>query len=268
MDVARSSLAFARLQTWRWALWLPGSMLLASAVLFAMRRLTGALEEPLPTTTLLAAMVLASLAALVTVRAVDITQAVGWCVASVAAALVVMLGAALSVPGTSSTALTMLWLSTLVMVGAIATDVIVRGRVRGEHATAQAARHTPMALGEARAIADPHDKAPDDRDVWQQLSRARTEDGEDRLEGWVRVECSAGQRGEVVHLAFCPPFQRIPKLEAHCQSGPSARIKVTQLLPYAARIELRLDAMPQEQTSLVIGLSATCPAADATHDTV
>ncbi len=264
MDVARSSLSLARGQTWRWVSWLPGSMLLATALLFTARRFTGALEQPLPTTTLLAAVVAASLAAMVTIRAVDVTQAVGWCVASVAAGAVVMLGATLSLPGTSSTSLVVLWLLTSTMVGLIARDVLVRGRA-GKLPAVESLRRIAASTPKTDNPTSPLDEIDDHRNMWQQLSRVRTEDGEDQLQGWVRVDCTVGQRGEVVHLAFCPPFARIPKLEATCHSGPTARIKVAQLLPHAARIELKLDATPREQTSLVVELLATCPSSDTSH---
>jgi len=242
-------------------------VLLASALLFASRRLSGALEVPLPTTTLLIAAIVASLAALTTVRAADVTQVAGWCIASAAAASVVLLGAALSVPGTSTMALSILWLLTLSIVGLIAKDILVRGRGNQMRSAIRIDRRVNETSIEGTSAPGTHVEPPDNRDVWQWLSRIRTKDGEDRLEGWVRVECPAGQRGEVVHLAFCPPFQRIPKFEAHCQSGPTARIKVSQLMPHAARVELKLDTTPREQTNLVIGLSAVCPAENIARDT-
>jgi hypothetical protein len=76
--------------------------------------------------------------------------------------------------------------------------------------------------------------------VTQEFVRSRQPDGGERLAGWMRVPLSPGQRTATVHLAFCPPFVRTPKITVAQQEGPTARIKEAQLLPYGARLDLKL----------------------------
>lgn len=260
MDVVAPSLKAARTNPMRWVVWLPLATLLATASLLIARRLGGALEQPLPTPLLFLVVLLASLTAWATVRTVNITHAAGWSVLCMAAGSLIALGAALSLPGTSGVTLGVLWSSIAATVGLLASSAILRGHTRKPRSSVQASRSFREPISTELA-ASPADSRSDQSSIeWQRLSRLRTASGEERLEGWVRVDCAAGQRNEVVHLAFCPPFEQTPELETKCSAGPTARCKVTQLLPYAARIEVKLDSLPDEPVSLIIALTAKCPA--------
>ena len=62
-------------------------------------------------------------------------------------------------------------------------------------------------------------------------------------------------------MAFCPPFAATPELEVEQLDGPEARIKTAQLLPYGARLDLKLAAAAEEPTSVLLQFSArTCHA--------
>ena len=47
------------------------------------------------------------------------------------------------------------------------------------------------------------------------------------------------------------PFNRAPRLEVRQREGPAARVKTTQLLPYGARLDLKLAA-PAEKPLVVL----------------
>ena len=94
----------------------------------------------------------------------------------------------------------------------------------------------------------------------QQLTLSREADGRQRLDGWVRACMAAGQRTEAVHVAFCPPFPRTPELSWEQVSGPAARIQTAQLMPYGARLELKLAAAAAAPTSVLVRLTARSPA--------
>lgn len=93
-------------------------------------------------------------------------------------------------------------------------------------------------------------------DVSQQLTRSQTADGIEELSGWLRLSFAAGQRTGSVHVAFCPPFAAVPELEVEQVDGPEARIKPAQLLPYGARLDLKLAAASEEPTSVLLQFSA------------
>jgi hypothetical protein len=93
-------------------------------------------------------------------------------------------------------------------------------------------------------------------EVTQQIVRSFTADRGEVLSGWLRVPMAAGQRSTSVHLAFCPPFGRTPKVKVEQLGGPVARIKATQVLPYGARFDLKLAASGETAQTLLLQFSA------------
>ena len=98
--------------------------------------------------------------------------------------------------------------------------------------------------------------------VTQRLVRLRLPDGHDAYQGTVRVEFTAGQRTEVLHVAFCPPFEATPRWTAKVVGGPALAIKQVQVFPYGARLELRLQRLAAAAVDSLISFSAveTCTA--------
>ena len=113
----------------------------------------------------------------------------------------------------------------------------------------------------ARLSLDP-DVAVLSEDVTQQLTRSQAADGVEELSGWLRTAFAAGQRTGSLHVAFCPPFAVTPELEVEQLDGPEARIKTAQLLPYGARLDLKLAAAAEEPTSVLLQFSARTPPAE------
>jgi hypothetical protein len=94
--------------------------------------------------------------------------------------------------------------------------------------------------------------AESNEDVIQQLTRSRAADGTEPLAGWLRMPVAAGQRTGSLHVAFCPPLASTPELEVEQIDGPEARIKTAQVLPYGARLDLKLAATAEEPTSVLV----------------
>ncbi len=95
-------------------------------------------------------------------------------------------------------------------------------------------------------------KNPPQLEVIQQLTRVRTADESEELRGWLRVPLAAGQRTASVHVAFCPPLAATPELLVEQIDGPESRLKTGQLLPYGARIDLRLATTAAEPAAVVL----------------
>ncbi|MCE9552716.1 MAG: hypothetical protein K8T91_04970 [Planctomycetes bacterium] len=92
--------------------------------------------------------------------------------------------------------------------------------------------------------------------VSQHLVRRRLPDGHDAYQGILRVEFALGQRTEVVHVAFCPPFEATPQWTAKVVSGPALTIKQVQVFPYGARLEVRLHHLAAAAVDSLISFSA------------
>lgn len=95
--------------------------------------------------------------------------------------------------------------------------------------------------------------------VFQEFVRSRDPMGEELLRGWVRVPFAPGQRIASVHLAFCPPFGSAPTLDIVQQFGPEGRIKVVQVLPLGARLDVKLHETSPNDASVILEVLAKAP---------
>jgi hypothetical protein len=82
--------------------------------------------------------------------------------------------------------------------------------------------------------------APPADQTLQELTRSRTADGVETIRGTVVAEFAANERTAIVHIAVCPPFERLPAVEAHRTAGPACEVKITQVLHQGVRLEVRL----------------------------
>lgn len=111
---------------------------------------------------------------------------------------------------------------------------------------AQPEVHEPLA-----PIARPAEAPSPLGDVVQQFVRTQSAAGIDRIHGWLKTTLAASERNATLHVAFCPPFVETPKFTVLQTSGPAARIKPVQLLPYGVRLELkRLE--PGDKTAAIL----------------
>ena len=94
---------------------------------------------------------------------------------------------------------------------------------------------------------------------------ARRPTGPNELSGWLRMPFAAGQRTGSMHVAFCPPFAATPELAVEQIDGPEVRIKTAQLLPYGARLDLKLAAAAEEPTAVLLQFSARTPGLGTGH---
>ena len=74
----------------------------------------------------------------------------------------------------------------------------------------------------------------------QQLTRHRTESGGESIHAILRASCEPGDARVVIHLTFCPPLARAPKLAAYPIDDSGAEAAIALAESYGARIELRL----------------------------
>ncbi len=225
-------------------------VLLSAALLLAWRRLAGALDRPLtPPTLLLVGVVATGLTA--AARAASPGRLARWVISPA----LLLLGLSLS-PGSRPAGLLAFWML-------VAAEELwgwlwlTRRRNRPWSGfwwdSTTRLRPAPAAHPTRREPLPPDS-------LLQQFTLSREADGRQRLDGWVRVCLAAGQRTEAVHVAFCPPFPRTPELSVEQVSGPAARIQTAQLMPYGARLELKLAAAAAAPTSVLVRLTVRSPA--------
>ncbi len=75
----------------------------------------------------------------------------------------------------------------------------------------------------------------------QQLTRSRMADGSETIAGTLLAEFAPGERTAVLHVAFCPPFERLPSVDAEVANRPACNVKVAQVLHQGVRLEARLS---------------------------
>lgn len=119
--------------------------------------------------------------------------------------------------------------------------------------------------GEAEASTVPGDvresaeAPPDDASLVQHLDRRKTEDGQESVEGWLRAAIPAGSRLATLHVAICPPFERLPECYAEQVDGPPAQIKIAQVLHQGVRLELKLERAAEQDSLVTVEVSLQQP---------
>ncbi|MBL8827940.1 MAG: hypothetical protein JNM18_13265 [Planctomycetaceae bacterium] len=246
----------------RWLAQVALALLVAVALTLAVRRAAGAFSRPLPS------VILAVIGACVTLLIVSSRAALPTTLAGRALPswLGATIGLALAVRGTSATGL--VWL----LIGVVAEALWHWRSVFTERdAVNSTLAEPPPLLAPVVSVAEVADDATagdEILDLRQNLRRGVTADGVDVLIGEVQAVFAIEQRIETVHLAFCPPFERTPTLDLEQVEGPEARIEVGQLVPYGARLELKLSQPGPARVTIALSIRATSdepatnPAAD------
>jgi len=246
-----------------------GGTLAAAVVLTAalvwIRRMTGAVVEPLAAPVLVAAGI-GIVLVLIAIRLAGMRSAtwptVGWARwgsefgLSLAGCAAV---GSLMVPGSSTVAAVTVW---LLLAGEEWAYWLWRSRRPSKRRETLPARKSSRAsAGTERPLPLPQAVPSDDRfslpqprpgAIAQRLNRAVAPDGTDTLEGWLRYCMPAGQRAANLHVAFCPPFSSQPEMLVQQLEGPPVRIKTAQLLTYGARIEIKMRQPPDQPADVLL----------------
>ena len=250
------------------------TLLNVTALTLVLRRSAGALVQPLEPTQFILVILAGAWAAgvarhlclqgLVTrrhdgprhtaVRMIDcLSASTAWLILLPSVSLILLL-ASLAVPGTAAravaVALAVLAMEELVVGLEVARVLRARKSPSGNPAKSSEDQGL-LLLRSHRVIGDLEDS------FYQRMVRHRLSGDLDHIEADCIAVFETGQRHAVEHLAFCPPFDLSP--DVHCEQvgGPKARIGVIRILPYGARVELRLPAPATERTKVAFRLTAT-----------
>ncbi|MFP6667730.1 MAG: hypothetical protein VB876_10480 [Pirellulales bacterium] len=163
-------------------------------------------------------------------------------------------------PGSSNIGLCGLWLIVVATEGAFCLFVRSRFRIGGPPQPTrsldeqqQVEKKSPERLDAADVTATSQGLAAN---LLQQFHRGADKDTGEYCHGMIRATFVAAQRTDTLHLSFCPPFYSTPELHVEQTEGPDAQVKVTQLLPYGARLEVRLASAPETDVQAVLEFTA------------
>jgi hypothetical protein len=231
-------------------------LLACSALVLVWRRFCGALVNPLPPALLLSSGILAvfSAAGIRFILHRSFNQKAtskGMLVLDIVlSASLLFFAGSLSLPKTSVLSLCVLWLF-------IAAEEIWAWLPRSKYwrrSTVNKSEHMPLLR--QKQSGEVVGKNVVAENVTQQLTRSIGNDGSEVLSGWLRLDFAAGQRMGNLHVAFCPAFAVTPELTFSQLDGPEARIKIAQLLPYGARLDLKLQSFHSEPANVLVKFSA------------
>lgn len=171
---------------------------------------------------------------------------------------------AFSLPGSSTGAMTLLWI--FVLVGECLTAGFVWRRPHVWPLTPPVADRsgTQVDSRTGQGVAPQFDELDEDSldeelledHVIQRLVRTVDEHGGELVFGLQRVTFAAGERQQNIHVAFCPPLASTPKLSMDVMDGPSAETRVLKAESYGAAIEVRLSRPSDKPVSLQVHFAA------------
>jgi len=263
--------AFAELAWWSGVALVGLLAVLAAAV--ACGRLAGAAMGPLSASTLLVVALLAA-GASVAARRLCAAGRAGpsggrgaaeplqrdWVRWAPLPSLAVM-ALALSVPGTAVLGLLALWGVLVLEEGASLGLEGVQALRRRNRAVSRPRLHRtdpPQTPTSHLVLAAPVAEAEKvEAQCVQRLVRSSLSEGTEQVAGWLRVDLAPGQRTASAHAAFCPALGQTPVVEVRQSSGPAARIKTAQCLPYGVRFDLKLAQPVDAPSAVVLEFSAT-----------
>lgn len=94
-----------------------------------------------------------------------------------------------------------------------------------------------------------------------QLTRYRSARGVHSIHATLLAEFPSGERTTTLVVAFCPPFEQLPTVEAHANDDSGTTVKVTQLLHNGVQLEVRLPEPAEDTLQITVEVLATEPPA-------
>jgi hypothetical protein len=232
------------------------------AILFAGRRLAGALSEALPPLAIVlfaAALVGGRLTLAAAARNWRTTPAIRIGATALATLATGTFLLAVSLPGSSPAAITAAWF--LWTAGEAAAWTAVRPSLSLHAIRSSAAMHPQRSAPlELSRPAEPTAESPVDGELEedeipaglvQRLERVASDEGE-TVYALMRVPLEPGSRLGIAHLAFCPPLASAPKLAATARDEWAGDVHITAAETYGARLEIRSSRPAQAGESVLV----------------
>jgi hypothetical protein len=166
--------------------------------------------------------------------------------------VLLLLGISLSLPGTGIRALLLFWLVLAIGEGWSWWRTI-RGSAWLVHDHPSAV-HFPRLWKRSSVM----DAKKIEGELRQQVLRTVL-NGRDCLRGQYACEFGEGERQQIIHAVFSPPFPAPPEVEARCSSSDDVTIKVAQAETFGTRLELRRRGTSLIRDGVLVELTASAP---------
>ncbi len=212
-----------------------------TAAFLLARRAAGAFSDELPASQL---FIVATIALVWTIAVRELTRP-STIVLAIAISVLLALAIACSYPG----ARILDWL----IWPAVMLEAVFLPALRRDHVAASLRDANP-GLGETRPR-EPDLEAPSET-ILQHLTRIRLDDNREAIRGELTAEFTTGERQTTIYVAFCPPFERLPQIEANIADDSDATVKVAQFLHNGAQLEVRLPDPAEDPFRVTVELYA------------
>ena len=249
------------------AAWTALVLFVALAALLAVRRLTGAMTQPLPGPLLVplgaalaSAMVLlrvwllpADMRGLRASRRLTWRIISWWSIVALPSLALALLLVSVMTPGTSLPAA----LATLLFAGVIEGLFWRHIAVALRAFPTEPAADLPHRSAQSAETASEQNETEEESypaSLFQQIVRTRDEAGREAIHAVLRAEFQPGEQVQVLHIAFCPPLASPPRLEAMTAGRTVADVKVTAEYTFGARLEVHLSSPAVESIELIVEL--------------
>jgi len=178
-----------------------------------------------------------------------------WCDALVTV-LLVLVTAAVSVPGTNRWALLCIWF-------------ILFGHETAIYVAPRIAQLRRVAVGSARALwsrrprrASPLDMRIGDSDIQASVSQRLLrwiDNDHDVVSAEFHCTFQPQERQQPIHIVFCPPLLHSPTIMTEQLSGPPVTMKTSQCYTFGARLDVRLASASAAATDVFVRVIARSP---------
>jgi len=88
--------------------------------------------------------------------------------------------------------------------------------------------------------------------VQQQMTRTKTAEGSDRLEGTFWAEFSTEATTATMHIPFCPPFDNVPKVQVFPVDETSVHVRIAQPKTFGVRIDIKRNSLAVDRLCFVV----------------
>jgi len=119
------------------------------------------------------------------------------------------------------------------------------------------ATHRPKARPNSKSVEVNSDENVDPEQILQQLTRVRFPNGHEAIRGLLLGELAPGERQTTVYVAFCPPFECLPRVEINVADDSDAAAKLVQVLHNGVQIEIRLSQPAHGAMTVAVEFFAT-----------
>ena len=91
-----------------------------------------------------------------------------------------------------------------------------------------------------------------DETMRQQITRSKTTEGQDRLNGTFCAEFPAEAMTTTVHIPFCPAFEKIPNVQVYPIDETDAHLRITSLKTFGVRIDIKRNNLEIDRLCFAI----------------